>query len=581
MLHSLSRVTDQEALDLILGKLEGVRQQHGYWMARCPAHEDGKASLSVARGTEQPVVLNCHAGCTHDAILDALGLSAADISKPRDETARREWTPHGDAVAVYDYTDEQGNLLSQVLRTMDKQFPQRAPDPSKKSGWRWNTAGVRRVPYRLPNLIAAVGAGQIVYVVEGEKDAQSIERAGAVATSSPGGAGKWRDEYDIWFTGAEVIIVADRDQPGREHAADVHAHLKPVAKSVVIVEPAAGKDVSDHLAAGHSLAELVAQRPASRALAVIDLEMAAETVTPPTLICRDKLYLGAVHTLSGPPDCGKTTLACWWMLLAIREELSVLFLDEEGGREIVVEKFQALGAQPGERIGYIQFPSRVWNADDIIMLNDVMHERKPSIVAWDSSAAFLARAGLDENAAADVTRFYANVLTPAARLHNAAVLVIDHDTKSGEPSRYARGSGAKLAMTDVAYKVAIETPFSRSESGMSKLMVTKDRRGWLHRGFEVAFTADPRSATAELIVTDTKAISGSIAGLTPVEDAVLDQLGSRPVIAPDLAERIASRPGGKRYNERYIRNALNDLARMGLASQVGTSENGYILWVRT
>src|SRR5262249_8095248 len=160
----------------------------------------------------------------------------------------------------------------------------------------------------------------------------------------------------------------------------------------------------------------------------------------------------------GPPDCGKTTLACWWMLQAVRDGGSVLFLDEEGGREIVIEKFQALGAACGERIGYVQFPSRSWNASDVVMLSDVLTERKPSIVAWDSSAAFLAGAGLDENAAADVTRFYSHVLTPAARLHNAAVLVIDHDTKNSEPSRYARGSGAKLAATDVAYKVAMIKP---------------------------------------------------------------------------------------------------------------------------
>ena len=146
-------------------------------------------------------------------------------------------------------------------------------------------------------------------------------------------------------------------------------------------------------------------------LAVVDLEPATETVMPPVLICGDVLYRGGVHTLTGAPDCGKTTLACWWMLRAVREGGSVLFLDEEGGREIVVEKFQALGAKQGERIGYIQFPSRSWDAGDIAMLSDILAERRPDIVAWDSSAAFLARAGLDENAAADVTRFYAQVLT--------------------------------------------------------------------------------------------------------------------------------------------------------------------------
>lgn len=559
-----------DALDLFLGKLDGVRQQGGYWMARCPAHDDKQASLSVARGTEQPVIFKCHAGCDRDVILDAIGLTLADVSKPREE--RAEWTPFGEAVAVYDYTDEHGELLYQVCRTADKQFPQRRKDGS--GNWKWRLGDVRRVPYRLPKLIAAVSAGTTVYIAEGEKDVHAIERAGGIATTSPGGAGKWRDDYDEWFRGADIIIIADRDGPGRDHAADVQAHLRGIAKSVTITEPADGKDAADHLSAGHSLAELVPQRPASRAFAVVDLEPAAEYVPPPTLICHDLLYLGGVHTLTGPPDCGKTTLGCWWMLQAIRDGATVLFLDEEGGREIVIEKFQALGARRGERIAYVQFPSRAWNALDVAMLNEVIDERKPAIVAWDSSAAFLARAGLDENAAADVTRFYSQVLTPAARLHNAAVMVIDHDTKSSEPSRYARGSGAKLAATDVAYKIAPVKPFSKLESGTSKLLVTKDRRGWLDRRYEVAFLAD---VTAAMLTVSITAADGEHSDLAPAEQKVLEALDSTPSAIPDLAERIYAKHG-HRLTRPTIQKALTKLLEMQLADMFGTTGHGQNLW---
>lgn len=248
---------DDDALGLVLGKLDGVRQQGGYWMARCPAHQDREASLSVARGEEQPVVFKCHAGCDRDAILDALGLSLADVSAPRaEQPGRDEWTPRGPAVAVYDYTAEDGALLFQVLRTADKQFPQRHPDPATKSGWRWNLAGVRRVPYRLPAVVRAVAEGRTVWIAEGEKDVHSLERAGAIATTSPGGAGKWREEYSRHFAGADVVIIPDDDEPGRKHAAAVAGFLRAVAKSVVIGAVAAGKDATDHLAAGHSLAAL-------------------------------------------------------------------------------------------------------------------------------------------------------------------------------------------------------------------------------------------------------------------------------------------------------------------------------------
>ena len=73
---SAAAVNDDDVLELVLGKLDGVRQSGGRWMARCPAHEDARASLSVARGTEQPVVFKCHAGCETTAVLDAWGPQA-------------------------------------------------------------------------------------------------------------------------------------------------------------------------------------------------------------------------------------------------------------------------------------------------------------------------------------------------------------------------------------------------------------------------------------------------------------------------------------------------------------------------
>jgi 5S rRNA maturation endonuclease (ribonuclease M5) len=571
-------VSVDDALELVLGKLDGVRQHGGYWMARCPAHEDTRASLSVGRGTEQPVVFKCHAGCDQNAILDALGLSAADVSKPREQQEKGEWTPQGEAVAIYDYVDENGTLLFQVCRTAKKDFPQRVPDASKKSGWRWSLGSTRRVPYRLPKVLAAIAENRTVYIVEGEKDVQAIERVGAVATTGPGGAGKWRDEYDEHFRGADVVIIADRDEPGRKHAIDVAAHLRAVTRSVRIAEAADGKDATDHLAAGHSLAELVPQKqPGIPVLAVIDLEPAAEFVPAPTLICQDMLYAGGVHTLTGPPDSGKTTLALWWMLQAVRAGGTVLFLDEEGGREIVVEKFQALGAKTGERIGYVPFPSRSWNAGDIAMLNDVLDERKPAIVAWDSSAAFLARAGLDENAAADVTRFYTHVLTPAARLHDASVLVIDHDTKSAEPSRYARGSGAKLAATDVAYKVMLVKPFSKTENGTSKLLVTKDRRGWLGRSHEVAFLIGAGDAVSLTVSITAARPDPQHPELAPAEQKVLDALDNFGRSITELMDRIAAVHGSSPRRP-TVQKALSRLQQMGLAAQLGTAAHLAHLW---
>jgi len=217
---------------------------------RCPAHDDRTPSLSVTNG-DGKVALHCHAGCGHDDVVVALGLVTADLFD-----APIEGRATGLQIATtYDYTDEAGALLFQVLRLSPKGFRQRRPDGS--GGWVWNLGDTRRPLYRLPEVLAAVADERRVFVVEGEKDAEAVRRAGEVATTNPGGAGKWRAEYGEALHGAEVVVVVDRDQPGLAHGRQVAAALRGIAYSVDIVEPAEGKDVADHLAAGRTLEELL------------------------------------------------------------------------------------------------------------------------------------------------------------------------------------------------------------------------------------------------------------------------------------------------------------------------------------
>jgi hypothetical protein len=268
-----------DALELVLGKLDGVRQQSGYWMARCPAHEDGEASLSIARGTEQPVVLNCHAGCVADDILASIGLTTASISKPREKSPRNVSRPKRRAVAEYHYTDENGEVLFTKVRYQPKGFSQYR----MVNGRREDKLGdVRRVLYRLPKVIEAVKNGEPVFVAEGEKDVHALEAAGVTATCNFDGAAKdtqrqkWRQEYNSCLAGADVVVIADRDDSGRAHASHIAASLASAAKSVRIVEAAEGKDAHDHLAAGHSVDDLVPFTPPD-----IPGEVQAEPDVPP------------------------------------------------------------------------------------------------------------------------------------------------------------------------------------------------------------------------------------------------------------------------------------------------------------
>ena len=242
--------------EIVLPKLDRVQKTADGFQARCPAHEDNSPSLSLNYGTKQPVILNCHAGCDSDDILKAIGLEWKDLSAPREE--RKQTFGRSEIVNTYDYLDEDGNLIFQVCRLQPKSFRQRKPDG--RGGWDWKLGDTRRVIYKLPEVIKAVEDGQLVWIVEGEKDVHAIENAGMTATCNPGGAGKWKPEYSEVFRDAAVAICADADEPGRAHARLVAAELAKVDCEVTVYEAPDHKDVADHLGAGLGLEDLVQTR---------------------------------------------------------------------------------------------------------------------------------------------------------------------------------------------------------------------------------------------------------------------------------------------------------------------------------
>ncbi|MGA2451595.1 MAG: toprim domain-containing protein [Polyangiaceae bacterium] len=165
--------------------------------------------------------------------------------------------------AVYPYHYENGSLCIEVVRLFGKRFFQRAPDGAggylRNSSGKLTLEGVRLVPFRLPELIAA-DPSKTVYVCEGEKDVLSLVRLGHVATCNPMGAGKWHriaDETRKVLAGRDVVVIADADKPGRDHARKVETSLHDVVRSIVVRECPAHKDVTDMLLAGGSLDDLI------------------------------------------------------------------------------------------------------------------------------------------------------------------------------------------------------------------------------------------------------------------------------------------------------------------------------------
>jgi len=249
-----------------VSRLDGVEVHgDGAWMATCPAHGDTAASLSVRAGDDGRPLVTCHGGCDTLDVVQAMGLGMKDLftdepssggapaspAKPRKPATPKKRAPLGDPTEVYDYTDEEGALLYQALRYEPKTFRQRRPDG--KGGWSWSMKGQRLVLYRLPEVLKAIELDQRVYVVEGEKDAETGMALGITATSNVAGskAGVWKPEYSEVLRGADVVLIPDRDpdtrhddkrdrdvihRAGQQHMARVARSLHGVAGSVKVLE---------------------------------------------------------------------------------------------------------------------------------------------------------------------------------------------------------------------------------------------------------------------------------------------------------------------------------------------------------
>ncbi len=158
--------------------------------------------------------------------------------------------------ATYDYLDASGELLYQVVRFAPKDFRQRRRDGNGR--WTWGLSGIRRVLYRLPELLAA-DKRVTIYIAEGEEDVDQLRAMGLESTTNPEGAGKWQDEFSEYLRDRNVVVLPDNDEPGRRHAEQVARSLRGEAGSVKVLElpglPDKG-DVSDWLDAGGSAEEL-------------------------------------------------------------------------------------------------------------------------------------------------------------------------------------------------------------------------------------------------------------------------------------------------------------------------------------
>jgi hypothetical protein len=342
-------------IETLLARLPDAKKSGNGWLARCPAHNDTRPSLSIGEGSDGRALVKCFAGCSVPDILTAIGLTLADLFPKTGPTPTRNGNPRGDgrtfasaadAVAAltrhfgrapdytWEYRNEHNDLVGLVLR-WDRPNGNKDVRPvscGQDGFWRIAAMPKGRPIYRLPELLLA-DAEKPVLIVEGELCVDAARSIGFVAVTSAGGSDAAHKSDWKPLAGKEVWILPDNDASGRKYAqvvAGILSRLTPPA-TVRIVElpglPERG-DIVDWINAHGDAAEPDAMRAEIEALARTvepwrpDGSSGGSRWEPDVIRLADlepkkvswlwcgRLPLGRISLLVGRAGCGKSFLAC-------------------------------------------------------------------------------------------------------------------------------------------------------------------------------------------------------------------------------------------------------------------------------
>lgn len=453
-------------------------------------------------------------------------------------------------VKTYDYVDENGEVLFQVCRFEPKDFRQRRPDPAQPGGWNWSVKGVRQVPYRLHELTEAVSMDRTVYIAEGEKDVDALLALGIPATCNAGGAGKWPEALAEHFRGADVVILPDNDQAGRNHAAVVGAALSGVAKRVRTLDIpglAPKGDPADWAAMGGDAAwldEMVAGlaedwlpvAPESNFGAIIWRDVDTVVLNHAFLV-EDLIFVGDIGMFYGASGSGKSFAAVDMGLSIARgvpflgkrtRKGAVIYQAGEGGRGLVkrLQAYRSHHQCAAEDVPFILLPARV----DFFAKDGDTDAFIEECMAWKAAlpeplAAIIidtfstASPGANENASEDVSRLI-SAGEAIAKATGAALFWVHHKNAAGDRER---GHTSLRANIDTAIEVIKDEETNFRTLRLAKM---KDGGDGLKLGFEL-------QAIQVGVYDDGKPITSCVVVPAQIEP---DRPGQRLRLAPGEAK---------------------------------------------
>ena len=532
---------DTETIAKALGN---AKQVNGQWVCSCPVPGHGRGngdknpSLSINE-SEGKTLFHCHAGCDQRDVFDAV--RARDLLPTIAKREEISFTQHQAPVLEKEwlYRSEDGDTLFTKRRYKTSDAKGKTYSIHRVDATGKRIAGLkdtRIVPYQLPELLDAKTAGRAIYLVEGEKAADALVSIGAIATTSHTGAGSWPAEITQYFAGANIVVIPDNDEPGRQYARRAIQNLLPVAKSIryldldLMVE---GDDAYEWVyhAKGtrKELAELAKQAPIiTKELAVTDSEQLEDTTqteqeaynpTPQLLnieawdtikdepvrwIIENVLPKKGFAALYGPPGSYKSFIALdiaeavatgrQWMGNQVTNPGAVLYIAGEGhggiGARIKACKINHQ-TQDGAEIYVIRYQLNLRSsADDFNLLMesiDNLIERtgiELRLVQIDT----LARAfgGGNENDSQDMGAFIHNAGRLQRKL-DCALMVLHHSGK--DATKGLRGHSSLLGAVDTQLELQKLEQTERKDgvAGQGTLTISKQKDGQdnLKFGFEM------------------------------------------------------------------------------------------------
>lgn len=262
MVNFTKKIAFSELIQQIESRTGFTAKQAGTGVVlRCPSHNDKNPSLSISESNDGKILLNCFAGCSFEEICTALDLEATSFfSNEYNSSAPTSIKRYPSGTKAYPYHDEQRNLLYWKCRFPNKHFLYQRYD--ENNNIISNINGCRKVLYQLPRIMRGISLQQTIFLVEGEKDANTLLKSNLIATTAP--TPQWLDEYTETLKDADVVILYDYDKAGFKRRDLLCNKLHGNVKRLRIVNlpgleysDSNGKDITDWLEMGNTIEQLL------------------------------------------------------------------------------------------------------------------------------------------------------------------------------------------------------------------------------------------------------------------------------------------------------------------------------------